>query len=132
MGVQDAESLVIELEQALWAAVLRKDGEKLASCFSDDYVEVTLDGVRVEKQTIVSESPKVDEISRYKMDDACVVRLSDDCMLLIYHLTLEGTCRGVPIEPRERWATSIWSMIDDRWQCRFFQQTSYSPSGKLE
>lgn len=46
--------------------------------------------------------------------------------LLSYHLILDGTCRSVPILPRERWATSIWKRRETGWRCSFFQQSAFS------
>ena len=113
-------------EHKVWQAVIEKDGDKLAELFTDEYVEVTLSGERVLKSEVVEESPKIDEIKAYSIDSEEVRSLGPDVALLSYHLTLDGTCRGTPIVPRERWATSIWNRRGTGWQCSFFQQSAFS------
>jgi hypothetical protein len=58
----EADELVLRLEHEVWQAVVRKDQVALGELFADDYLEITLDGKRVEKTEIVRESPQVDEI----------------------------------------------------------------------
>ncbi len=81
---------VIGLEQNLWAAVVRKDGHALAELLAADYLEITLEGKRVNRSDIVSLSPQVDDITAYAIDSAQVVALDDNNALLNYHLTLDG------------------------------------------
>jgi len=117
--------LALTLEHSVWRAVIAKDGDVLASLFSDDYIEITLSGKRVEKNQVVEESPKSDEITAYAIDSAKVVLPSDGVLLLSYHLTIHGTYWGDPILPRERWATSIWRSRVETWKCCFFQQSPF-------
>ncbi len=118
---------VIGLEQSLWNAVVRKDGDRLARLLATDYVEITLEGKRVEPSDVVSSSPQIDDIAGYVIDSPKIISLDDNNAILTYHLTLDGHCRGEPILPRERWATSVWSRIDGQWLCRFFQQSKFAP-----
>ena len=112
-------------EHKVWRAVLHKDHAALAALFSDDYIEITLDGKRVLKAAVVNESPEADDIKEYTIDSEQVVTLSDESMLLSYHLWLSGTCRGVPIIPRDRWVTSVWTRKHGCWQCSLFQQSRF-------
>jgi hypothetical protein len=116
---------VLELEHVVWQAVIDKDATALGEIFSDDYIEVTADGKRVLKESIVENSPQVDEIRSYQISEASTLDLGPDSTLLSYHLVLDGRLRGEPIEPTNRWVVSVWSRRDDRWQCRFFQQTGF-------
>ena len=88
-------------------------------------IEITVDGKRTDKSKIVELSPQVDEIDGFVIDSERIVLLDTENVVLSYHLTLDGKCRGSVILPRERWATSIWSRIDGQWLCRFFQQSSH-------
>jgi len=115
---------VVQLEDSVWRAVVAKDGEALASLFSDDYVEITADGKREMKDSIVELSPKVDEITTYKISHTTTIDLGVDATLLSYHLVLHGRLRGEPIEPPSRWVVSVWRRTGDAWQCCFFQQTA--------
>jgi hypothetical protein len=116
---------VLELEEKVWQAVIEKNGGTLGELFADNYIEITLEGKRVEKAEIVELSPQVDEINGYTMDSERVVPLGSNSALLSYHLTLDGRTQGKTITPRDRWATSIWSQIDGKWQCCFYQQSVY-------
>ncbi len=122
---QELEEIVLSCEHRVWTAVVNRDGDLLANLFSDDYVEITLTGQRVLKQDVVNESPQIDDIRGYTIDSVRFISLSDDTMMLSYHLRIDGTCRGVPLQPRDRWATSIWKLSEERWQCSLFQQSPY-------
>lgn len=128
MSNDELRELALSVEQSVWRAVIEKDGVKLGGLFADDYIEVTLDGQRVQKTAVVSESPQVDEITGYTINSEQVVSVNDGCFLLSYHLTIHGTSRGVVISPPDRWATSIWSRHADSWRCNFFQQTAFGPA----
>ena len=123
----DQHELVLSLEHSVWRAVMRKDRAALGELFSDDYIEITLDGRRGGKTEIVNESPQVDEIEEYAIGSEKVVWLGENRAILTYHLTLDGQSRGVAISLRDRWATSIWHRCDERWLCCFFQQSLYLP-----
>ena len=121
-----SEEELLACERRVWEAVVHQDGPTLAECFSDSYMEITLDGKRVVKAAVVDESPQVDEIDRYAIDCVKYVALALDIGMLNYHLVLDGRCRGKTLQPRDRWATSIWSRNGGVWQCSFFQQSPYS------
>jgi hypothetical protein len=123
----EIRQLALSLEHSVWQAVTEKDGATLGKLFAEEYIEVTLDGKRVQKGAVVSESPQIDEIAGYCIDSERVVVINDGCLLLSYHLTIDGTCRGVVISPPERWATSVWSRHDDSWKCSLFQQSAFGP-----
>ncbi|MDG1896050.1 MAG: nuclear transport factor 2 family protein [Fuerstiella sp.] len=106
---------------------MKNNGSALEELFADEYVEVTLDGQRVAKGAIVRESPVIEEIAAYGIDSEQVVLINDGCILLSYHLTIDGTSRGVVISPPERWATSVWSRQDEMWKCNLFQQSVFGP-----
>ena len=126
MTENELRSLMLTLEQKVWKAVIGKDGTALGDLFADNYIEITVDGKRIEKSEIVELSPQVDEIEGYAVDSERVVSLGENAAVLSYHLTLDGKCRGTMISPRERWATSIWSRIDGVWLCCFFQQSPFA------
>lgn len=116
---------ILNCERSVWQAVVAKDGDALSDLFSEEYIEITLAGLRVLKSEVVAESPEIDEIDSYLIDSARVVAASADCAILSYHLTIEGTCRGVPVLPKDRWVTSVWSRVGGAWKCSLFQQSHY-------
>jgi|GEM_PF-2666470 hypothetical protein len=100
--MNEPDSLLDEIlccEHRVWQAVIEKDGTTLAVLFTDEYVEITFDGQRVLKSEVVAESPQIDDIAAYSADSEEVRRLGPDVVLLSYHLTLDGTCRGIPHRP---------------------------------
>ncbi len=113
------------LEHSVWQAVMARDGDALASLFSDDYVELTLTGKRCSKGQVVVESPQLDEIAGYQIEQAKVITLANGALLLNYQVTIDGTFDGQPILPPQRWATSIWRQESHTWKCCFFQQSPY-------
>jgi hypothetical protein len=115
---------VLQLEDCVWQALVAKDSNRLAAMFSDDYIEVTADGKRVMKDSIVETSPQVDDIESYEMTNASTLELGPDTTILSYHLVLKGKLRGEPIDPPDRWVVSVWQRREHRWQCCFFQQTA--------
>lgn len=118
----------LELETQVWRAVVEKDGAVLSRLLDDNYLEITLEGQRVKKTDVVASSPQIDEIDEYEIESPQVVSFDGNTLLFNYHLTMEGTVRGAAIEPRERWATSLWSNQDGGWLCCFFQQSPYQRS----
>jgi hypothetical protein len=118
---------IVRLERSVWQAVMENDGAALAELFSDEYVEITLEGKRVLKTDVVIESPQVDHIRSYSIAEERVIPLGPDRALLSYHLTLAGECRSVEISPADRWATSIWVQTKCGWKCSFFQQSRFKP-----
>ena len=115
---------ILQLERKVWQAVVDKEGEQLATMFSDDYIEVTADGRRVTKDSIVKSSPQVDDIESYEITNTSTIELGPDTSILSYHLVLNGKLRGETIEPADRWVVSVWRQRNDAWQCCFFQQTA--------
>lgn len=127
MKVSDDErQMIIDLESRIWQGVTDGDRDFLQAVFTEDYLEITSDGIRVEKQTIVDESPDVDAIAHWEMTNAKVQRVGEAAFLLNYRLDLQGMCREKPIEPHERWATSVWRMDSGEFRCCYFQQTPIS------
>ena len=122
---------ILELERTVWQYVIDKDREAFSRVFANDYIEVTADGQRVLKDSIVENSPVVDEIESYAITSPTIVEPSSGSAILSYQLTLIGTLRGEPISPATRWVASIWRQTDGPmdgpteagWQCCFFQQT---------
>ncbi|MEZ5944120.1 MAG: GNAT family N-acetyltransferase [Planctomycetaceae bacterium] len=114
---------VLALERRVWQAVVEHNGHALAELFDDEYIEITSEGNRVLKSDVVMESPQIDEVESYAIRDPQIRALGADSVLLSYQLTLDGKCRGIPILPRDRWATSIWHSRDGRWTCVSFQQS---------
>jgi len=115
---------ILQLEHSVWQAVINKDRDLLATLFSVDYIEVTADGKRVMKDSIVELSPQVDEIESYEISESSTIALGPDASILSYHLVLNGKLRGEPIEPPNRWVVSVWRRREETWQCCFFQQTA--------
>ena len=115
---------ILQLEHRVWKAVMEGDPDTLAGLFSDDYIEVTAEGKRVLKDSIIETSPQVDEIESYEISDVTTLELGPDAILLSYHLELEGRLRGQPIHPPNRWVASLWQRTNGVWKCCFFQQTA--------
>ena len=93
MTDDELKELVLTLEEKVWNAVVEKDGTALGDLFADNYIEITVDGKRIEKSEIVALCPQVDEIEQYALDFERVVVLGTESAVLNYHLTLDGRSR---------------------------------------
>ena len=82
MTDDELKELVLTLEERVWTAVIEKDGTALGDLFADDYIEITVDGKRIEKSEIVELSPQVDEIEEYVIDSERVVVLGAESAIL--------------------------------------------------
>ena len=130
MHAHDSQQEVLALEACVWQAVISRDGEALAHLFADDYIEITLDGKRATRKAVVSKSPLLDEIESWTMAEEEFVEIATNVVMLNYHLTLQGRSCGLPISPRDRWATSVWKKTEDTWQCVLFQQSRYQEQNR--
>ena len=119
------EQVVVAKEHEVWKAVLEQNAKALDDLFAEDYVEITLEGLRVFKEAIVETSPEVDRIRGYAIQAVHCVPISDHAVLLSYHLRIEGESRGKPVTPPDRWASSLWVRCGGSWQCKLFQQSHY-------
>lgn len=122
------QEIVLSLEEELWQAVMQKDGATIDRLLAEDYFEITLEGRRIEKAEIVTTSPQVDDIREYHIHCPKILPLETTVILLTYRLTIRGTTNGASIEPKDRWATSIWCCRGEEWTCRFFQQSRFQQS----
>ena len=120
--------LLLQLEHKVWQSVIDKNGEALAQIFTEDYIEITVDGKSVVKQAIVEQSPIVDNVSSYEIIQAEAIELDATSAILTYHLVLKGDMDGRTFVPKDRWATSVWRYAEEQWKCCFFQQTGLSQS----
>ncbi len=74
--------LALDLETQVWKAVVQKDGAALNRLFDDNYIEITLEGQRVEKAEVVASSPQIDDIDAYKIESPKVVSFDGNTLLL--------------------------------------------------
>lgn len=119
---------ILQMEHGVWEAVIAKDEVALAEAFSDDYIEVTIDGKRFSKESIVENSPVVDDVESYDIREAMVLGVSAGVAILSYRLAIFGKLRGEPIEPADRRVASVWRRKGEEWRCCFFQQTAIASS----
>lgn len=114
----DVETL-LELEHAVWRALVDGDPDADERCLSDDFVGVYPNGYadRSDHVSQLVDGPTVDE---YELRDARVVAVTDHAALLVYRAVYRRPGRKVR---EEMYVSSLWCRRAGRWVNTFSQDT---------
>jgi len=110
----------IELEEQVWAALVRGDAETDARLLSDDFLGVYSSGFDG-KNGHVGQLSNGPTVHTYQISEAKLRTLADDTVLLSY-LACFVRNSGSAVEER-MYVTSIWRRIEGVWQNIFSQDT---------
>jgi hypothetical protein len=106
------------LEEDLLKPEFRRSPDRVGYLLADDFIEFGSSGGVFNKRQIIEalqqEAP--DSAYRVQLTDFTVRQLASDAMLVTYRATSED--RG-----GSRLRSSIWKLIDGRWQMLFHQGT---------
>ena len=112
-------------EQLLWPEV-RSSAEQVARLLADDFIEFGSSGHAYDKQQVIDalrqETP--DPTIRISLTEFVARRLAPDVVLVTYRTIQRGGSDG---PERSRLRSSIWKMIEGRWQMVFHQGTPSPP-----
>ena len=124
MTIPPAEaSLLRRLEEELLKPEVRHSPDQVGDLLSDDFVEFGSSGGVFTKQQVIEalehEGPP-DPTTRMSLVDFMARRLASDVILVTYRTIQDGSS-GTRQASRLR--SSIWKLIEGRWQMVFHQGT---------
>src|SRR6476660_3592950 len=127
MTIPSAEATLLRrLEEELLKPEVRHSPRQVGDLLSDDFVEFGSSGGLFNKQQVIQalqqEGP-ADPTIRLSLVDFIARRLASDVILVTYQTIQEG---GPGTRQESRLRSSIWKLIEGRWQMVFHQGT---PSG---
>jgi hypothetical protein len=116
-------TLLRSLEQELLKPEVRHSPDRVGDLLSDDFVEFGSSGGVFNKQQVIEalerEEP-ADSTIRLSLVDFIARGLASDVILVTYRTIQEG---GPGTRQDSRLRSSIWKLIEGRWQMVFHQGT---------
>ena len=124
MTIPPAEATLLRrLEEELLNPEVRHSPDQVGDLLSDDFVEFGSSGGVFNKQQVIEaleqEGPP-DPIIRLSLVDFIARRLASDVILVTYRIIQED---GPGTRQESRLRSSIWKLIEGRWQMVFHQGT---------
>jgi hypothetical protein len=115
---------LLELETAVWEALVDGDAEADAQLLTEDFLGVYPNGFagRDDHAGQLAGGPTV---QRFAVSDARLVVVSDTAVLLVYRATYERPARREGEQPVEEsmYVSSLWCERDGTWRNVFSQDT---------
>lgn len=107
--------MVINLEKRLLESEVRVSREEIGNLVADEFIEFCTSGVVCNKKEMLNELPNSEpiEIKAYDFNSNI---LAEDIVLITYYTCNVNT--GI-----HAMRSSIWKLINDRWQLIFHQGT---------
>jgi hypothetical protein len=121
VGVQrsDAETLR-QLEEQLLQPHVRRSAAALGRLLADEFLEFGSSGRTWNKEQIIESLQQEDGGCRRSLRDFQMKLLAPGVVLAMYRVSRKSDGDAQPVESRR---SSIWKMIDGRWQMVFHQGT---------
>jgi hypothetical protein len=114
--------LLRRLEEQLLRPEVRTSAEQVGRLLADDFIEFGSSGHAYDKPQIIEalrqEVP--DPTIRISLTEFVARRLAPEVILVTYRTTQRG---GPEVPERSRLRSSIWRMVEGRWQMAFHQGT---------
>ena len=117
------EVVLRALEERLLEAELRTAPEQVAELLADEFIEIGSSGRVFDKQEIVEalwDEGRADPLPARTIADFRVRPLADGLVLVTYRATRRSS---IAEEERQTLRSSIWRLIETRWQMIFHQGT---------
>jgi len=114
--------LLRQLEEQLLKPEVRSSAEQVGRLLADDFVEFGSSGYAYDKQEIIAalQQEKPDPAARISLAEFAARRLAPGVFLVTYRTIREV---GADETGRSRLRSSIWKLMDGRWQMVFHQGT---------
>jgi len=107
------------LEERLLDPEVRRSGEEIAALLADEFIEFGSSGRVFDKRQII-ESLKSETPVRRTLVDFKTLLLAPGVVLATYRVIRH---EGLDAESTYSLRSSVWKLIDDRWQMVFHQGT---------
>lgn len=111
---------VMDKELLAWELAKKKDKANLDKLLSEDFVEITEDGL-FDKAGILANLDNL-TLTDYSPTDFTIRNYAPNMVQLIFKVTVTGTFKGHAFQ-NHNYASSIWMKRDGQWQNVFFQET---------
>ncbi len=108
-----------QLEEQLLNPSVRSSREKLDELIADQFIEYGSSGQLFTKQQIIDYMPRETPTTR-SIEKFDIVDLADEVKLAIYLVVTYIKGENLPVQSLR---SSIWKLIDGRWQVVFHQGT---------
>lgn len=108
-----------KLEEQLLQAAFRKTPEKIAALLADEFIEIGKTGQIYNKQQVI-ESLAIEAPITQSLMDFRVLALAPDVVLVTYKISQQKLSETNSIYSLR---SSIWKLMDNRWQLVFHQGT---------
>jgi len=130
MTISLAEATLLRrLEEELLKPEIRHSPDQVGYLLSDDFVEFGSSGGVFNKQQVIEalqQEGLPDPTIRLSLVDFIARRLASDVILVTYRTIQEG---GPGTRQESRLRSSIWKLIEGRWQMVFHQGTPSTVQG---
>jgi hypothetical protein len=113
-----------QLEEHLLQPNVRKSAEEVSELLADEFMEFGSSGRIFDKRHII-ESLRIEPTARRSLVDFKTSALAPGIVLVTYRAVRQGAPGEQPIYSLR---SSIWRLIDGRWQMLFHQGTSSKES----
>ena len=113
-------SEVINHEKLAWETTKNKDKAGLERLLSEDYTEITDDGV-FDKAGVLANMENI-TLTSYSLRDFKAKRIGPDTVLLIFQVTVTGKYKDHNFGAENN-TTSLWMKRSGMWQNVCFQET---------
>ena len=114
--------LLRQLEEQLLRPDVRGSAEQVGRLLADDFIEFGSSGHAYDKRQIIEalQQEKPDPTVRISLAEFAARRLAPEVVLVTYRTIQRG---GPAVPERSRLRSSIWKLMDGRWQMVFHQGT---------
>ncbi len=119
--VTDLKGILLALEQELLSPQARRSREQMDRLLAQEFVEFGSSGRIYDKQSIMHTLTQSESMEDFQIEDFIMVTESDDTALVSYSCIARSADGDVT---RISNRSSLWKLIDGRWQMAFHQGTS--------
>lgn len=116
----------VELETAVWEALVAGDGEADRELLADDFVGVYPTGIAT-RDDHVAQLADGPTIGSYAISDARILVVAPQAVLLAYRAEYRRPEASLSTPPEVMYVSSLWCERDRRWRNVFSQDTPSRP-----
>lgn len=117
---EGVRAALLALEEELLSPQVRASEARLNELLADDFVEFGSSGRIYDKPTVIRELGESGYVADFEIGDFCLVMSRADSALVTYRCAVKSDSGDV-IRKSNR--SSLWRLVDDRWQLVFHQGT---------
>lgn len=112
-----------ELEIKLHKKEIRNSPEAVSELLANEFIEFTKSGTVLDKKKTIKNLREEKEDLQIKVEDFTTRELASNLVLITYRSTMLNPRNGTKVSSLR---SSIWKLIDGKWQMVFHQGTNTS------